>query len=99
MMDALDETTVGRISVGEAFRERFGNPYAVIHRADVHGALLEGAQESDRIEFLTSTQVAHVEQDASGVTVFDANGNAHRGVALIGADGVKSAVRRTVCGR
>ena len=33
-----------RISVGEAFRERFSNPYAVIHRADVHGALLEGAR-------------------------------------------------------
>ncbi|SAL47432.1 salicylate hydroxylase [Caballeronia choica] len=98
MMDALDETTVGRISVAEAFRERFGNPYAVIHRADVHGALLEGAQESDRIEFLTSTQVAHVEQDASGVTVFDTNGNAHRGVALIGADGVKSAVRQQYVG-
>lgn len=98
MMDALDETTVARISVGEAFRERFSNPYAVIHRADVHGALLEGAQESDRIEFLTSTQVAHVEQDASGVTVLDANGDAHRGVALIGADGVKSAVRQQYVG-
>ena len=36
MMDALDETLVGRIPTGEAFRERFGNPYAVIHRADVH---------------------------------------------------------------
>src|ERR1700712_2767330 len=57
MMDALDESTVARVSVGEAFRARFGNPYAVIHRADVHGALLEGAQESERIEFLTSTQV------------------------------------------
>lgn len=94
MMDAVDETTVARVSVGEAFRERFGNPYAVIHRADVHGALLEGARECDRIEFLTSTQVAHVEQDGSGVTVFDASGDAHRGVALIGADGVKSAVRQ-----
>ena len=44
MHDALDETLVGRIPTGEAFRERFGNPYAVIHRADVHRSLLEGAQ-------------------------------------------------------
>src|SRR5260370_26073993 len=94
MMDAVDETTVARVSVGEAFRERFGNPYAVIHRADVHGALLEGARECDPIEFLTATQVAHVEQDGSGVTVFDASGDAHRGVPLIGAGGVKSAVRQ-----
>jgi salicylate hydroxylase len=98
MMDALDESTVARVSVGEAFRARFGNPYAVIHRADVHGALREGAQESERIEFLTSTQVAHVEQTSSGVTVFDTRGDAHRGVALIGADGVKSAVRQQYVG-
>lgn len=98
MMDALDESTVARVSVGEAFRARFNNPYAVIHRADVHGALLEGAQESERIEFLTSTQVAHVEQTRDGVTVFDSTGGAHRGVALIGADGVKSAVRQQYVG-
>ncbi len=44
MHDALDEFQVGRIPTGEAFRARFGNPYAVIHRADVHKSLLEGAQ-------------------------------------------------------
>ncbi len=98
MHDALDETLVGRIPTGEAFRQRFGNPYAVIHRADVHGSLLEGAQESGRIEVLTSTRVSRVEQDAGSVTVFDQNGVAHRGIALIGADGVKSAVRQQYVG-
>ena len=98
MHDALDETLVGRIPTGEAFRKRFGNPYAVIHRADVHGSLLEGAKASDRIEVATSTQVQRVEQDDTGVTVFDTRGNRHRGVALIGADGVKSAVRRQYVG-
>ena len=39
-----------------------------------------------------------VEQDASGVTVHDTNGGSHRGVALVGADGVKSAVRRQYVG-
>ena len=98
MHDALDETLVGRIPVGEAFRERFGNPYAVIHRADVHQSLLEGAQESGRIEFVTSTQVRSFEQDDKGVTVIDAAGGRHRGIALIGADGVKSAVREQTVG-
>ena len=98
MIDALDETLVGRIPTGAAFRQRFGNPYAVIHRADVHMSLLEGAQESGRIEVLTSTQVPRVEQDADSVTVFDQNGAAHHGVALIGADGVKSAVRQQYVG-
>ncbi|MGH8787570.1 MAG: 3-hydroxybenzoate 6-monooxygenase [Cupriavidus necator] len=98
MHDALDETLVGRIPTGAAFRERFGNPYAVIHRADVHGSLLEGAQATGRVEVATSTQVQRVEQDDAGVTVFDARGGRHRGIALIGADGVKSAVRRQYVG-
>jgi len=94
MHDALDETLVGRIPTGEAFRQRFGNPYAVIHRVDVHLSLLEGAQETGKVEFLTSTRVERIEQDADSVTVYDQHGTAHRGVALIGADGVKSVVRQ-----
>jgi 2-polyprenyl-6-methoxyphenol hydroxylase-like FAD-dependent oxidoreductase len=98
MHDALDETLVGRIPTGEAFRRRFGNPYAVIHRADVHMSLLEGAQETGRVEVLTSTTVQRVEQDETSVTVHDQQGGIHRGIALIGADGVKSAVRRQYVG-
>ena len=98
MHDALDETLVARIPTGAAFRQRFGNPYAVVHRADVHGSLLEGAQATGRIEVATSTQVQRVEQDAAGVTVFDAQGGQHRGIALVAADGVKSAVRRQYVG-
>jgi len=98
MHDALDESLVGRIPTGAAFRQRFGNPYAVIHRADVHMSLLEGAQRSGRVEVLTSTAVQRVEQDEESVTVYDARGGIHRGAALIGADGVKSAVRRQYVG-
>jgi salicylate hydroxylase len=93
MHDAIDEYVVGRIPTGEAFRQRFGNPYAVIHRVDVHTSLLEGAQETGRVEFQTSTRVERIEQDADSVTVIDQNGTSHRGLALIGADGVKSVVR------
>ena len=98
MHDALDETLVGRIPTGDAFRQRFGNPYAVIHRADVHMSLLEGAQLSGLVEIQTGTSVQRVEQDDEGVTVHDTKGGAHRGIALIGADGVKSAVRRQYVG-
>ncbi len=40
MMDAVDGSTVADVPLGDAFRARFGNPYAVIHRADVHTSLL-----------------------------------------------------------
>lgn len=98
MHDAIDEHQVGMIPTGEAFRQRFGNPYAVIHRADAHGALLQGVQANGEIEFRTSTRVERIEQDADGVTVHDQHGNAHRGLALIGADGVKSVVRQQFVG-
>jgi 3-hydroxybenzoate 6-monooxygenase len=94
MHDALDEYQVGKIPTGEAFIQRFGNPYAVIHRVDVHLSLLEGAQETGKVQFLTSTRIVRVEQDDKSVTVYDQNGKSYQGVALIGADGGKSVVRQ-----
>ena len=44
MMDAIDGSEVARIPVGEAFRRRFNNPYAVIHRADIHQSIYEEVQ-------------------------------------------------------
>ena len=98
MMDAIDESEVASLPVGAAFRRRFGNPYAVIHRADVHQSLLEGVQETERIEFVTGTRVERIEQTAQGVSVIDARGGVHRGCALIGCDGVRSAVRQQLIG-
>ncbi|MFM2263187.1 MAG: hypothetical protein RI959_1863 [Pseudomonadota bacterium] len=96
MHDALDETLVGKIETGEAFRERFGNPYAVIHRADIHGSLLEGVVETGRVEFFTNTRIEKIEQDETHktVTATDQNGKRWVGQALIGADGGKSVVRK-----
>ena len=94
MHDALDEYQVGKIPTGEAFRQRFGNPYAVIHRVDIHKSLLEGAVETGRVKFVTSTRVVRIEQTDTTVTAIDQHGNAYTGVALIGADGGKSVVRQ-----
>lgn len=95
MHDALDESLVGQIETGEAFRQRFGNPYAVIHRADIHGSLLEGAAATGRVAFFTRTRIETIEQDeaAQTVTAIDQNGQRWLGQALIGADGGKSVVR------
>lgn len=93
MHDAIDGSLVGRVRTGEAFLRRFGNPYAVIHRVDLHLSLLEGVRETGQAEFHTSTRIERVEQDESGVTAYDQHGKAHRGVALVAADGGKSVVR------
>jgi 2-polyprenyl-6-methoxyphenol hydroxylase-like FAD-dependent oxidoreductase len=98
MHDALNEYQVGRIETGEAFLKRFGNPYAVIHRADIHTSLVEGAQESGDIEIITDCKIVNVEQDANSVTITDHKGHSYTGQALIGADGVKSVVREKYVG-
>lgn len=98
MHDALDEYQVGRIPTDEAFRARFGNPYAVIHRVDAHNCLLEGALATGRVRLQTHTRIERVEQGAGTVTAIDQHGKAWRGVALIGADGVKSVVRQQYVG-
>jgi len=98
MMDAVDESVVGEIPTGDRFRERFANPYAVIHRADVHRSLLEGVRAQRSVEVTTSTRVVRFEQDENGVVVFDASGGEHRGIAVVGCDGVKSAIRAQTVG-
>jgi len=98
MHDAIDEFEVGRVPTGEAFRQRFGNPYAVIHRVDAHQSLLEGVRESPRVQFLTSTRVERIEQAGDRVAAIDQHGRVHEGQALVGADGVKSVVRQQYVG-
>ena len=93
MHDAIDEYQVGKIPTDENFRKRFGNPYAVIHRQDIHTSLLEGAQETGKVEFHTSGRVDSIEPGADSVTVTCGNGRTFTGQALIGADGVRSVVR------
>jgi salicylate hydroxylase len=98
MMDAIDAQEVVRIETGEAFRRRFGGPYAVIHRADIHLSILEAVRENPLIQFRTSTHVQDVHVGAKGVDVVDTKGNVYKADAVIGCDGVKSVVREQTIG-
>jgi salicylate hydroxylase len=98
MMDAVDAHEVARIDVGEAFRKRFGNPYGVIHRVDIHQSILEVVQNNPLIQFKTSVCIKNLEQDADGVTLTDSNGTTYRADAVIGCDGVRSVVRDALHG-
>jgi 3-hydroxybenzoate 6-monooxygenase len=98
MLDAVDGSEVANLPVGPAFRRRFGNPYAVIHRADIHASLLEGVRETDRIELVTSSRVERVEVLRDSVAAIDQSGRRYDGDALIGCDGGKSVVREQFVG-
>ena len=98
MMDAVDGSEIARVPVGEAFRSRFNNPYAVIHRADIHQSLYEEVQLVASIRIHTSARITRVDLDEHGVRLADANGGVHQGAAVVGCDGVHSVVRQRLVG-
>ena len=51
LMDALTSEEITHVDLGDAFRARFGNPYAVVHRGDLHGVFLKACQDhaTDRV--------------------------------------------------
>jgi 3-hydroxybenzoate 6-monooxygenase len=98
MMDAVDGAEVAQVPVGEAFRKRFGNPYAVIHRADIHLSLYEGVQSDPKITVRTGSRIESIDVREDGVKVTDQKGNVYEGSAMVGADGGRSVARRTLVG-
>jgi salicylate hydroxylase len=98
MMDAVDNSEIVRIETGKEFQERFGGPYAVIHRVDIHGAILEGVKHDPLISFRTSTHIKEFNQTDDYAEVIDDQGNVYRADIVIGADGVKSVVRQSLIG-
>lgn len=99
MRDALDGHLVTHMPVNtEAFRGRFGEPYAVTHRADIHSSILEACRDSNRITLETNRRVTDFTHDDKGVSVTVDDGERVEGRALIGSDGLWSLIRGRVVG-
>ncbi|WP_109465582.1 3-hydroxybenzoate 6-monooxygenase [Albibacillus kandeliae] len=94
LMDALTGVEITRIPLGDAFRARMGNPYAVVHRGDLHGVFLKACQAHPKVELRTSSGVEGYEQDDTGVRAVLADGSRVEGRILIGADGLWSNIRK-----
>ncbi|MCC6778841.1 MAG: 3-hydroxybenzoate 6-monooxygenase [Hyphomicrobiales bacterium] len=99
MRCALSGKSVVRIPLEDArFHARFQQPYAVIHRHDIHGVLLRACQGDKDVVLENNQTVEDYEQDADGVTVMLQSGDRARGRALIGCDGMWSKVRGRIVG-
>ena len=96
LMDALTAEEITHVDLREAFRTRFGNPYAVVHRGDLHGVFLRACENHELIELRVSSEVVGYDQDGASVTARLANGERVTGRLLIGADGLWSNVRKQV---
>src|SRR6188508_2977286 len=83
-----------RIDLGSRFEQRFGEPYRVIHRADLQAGLLSAADASRAVTLRCGAPVESFTEATGSVVVRLAGGETCSGTALIGADGIGSTVRR-----
>lgn len=98
MRDALSGEPITRIPLGAEFRARFRGPYAVIHRHDIHHAILEACRASPLVSLSVNTKVESFEDAGNRVRLHTSHGTTHEGRALIGADGLWSKIRETIVG-
>jgi salicylate hydroxylase len=98
LIDAMTGEDIAAVPLDEPFRNRFKNPYAVVHRGDLHGVLLGACRVSPLVELRTSAEVVRYEQGDTGVRAILANGEGVSGAGLVGADGLWSKVREQVVG-
>jgi len=77
---------------------RYGFPYHMYHRADLHGLLVEAVRAVKPDAIRLNARAAGVDQDAGGAALVLGDGSVVRGDAVIGADGIHSVVREALFG-
>jgi salicylate hydroxylase len=98
MRCALSGKSVTRIPLGKEMFDKFGEPYAVTHRHDLHGVFLNACKSNNLVTLETRRRVADFDDDGEGVIVRLDSGEELRGRALIGCDGMWSRVREKIVG-
>jgi salicylate hydroxylase len=89
---------IQRFALAEEHERMHGAPYTQLHRADFHAILADKTRSLDANAIRLGKRVTDFSEDADGVTLHFADGSEARGDILIGADGLKSAVRRKIAG-
>jgi len=77
---------------------RYGAPYFMIHRADLHGVLIDAVRARKPDAIRLAARVTGFDDDGKSVTLHLGDGTRVTGDALIGADGVHSGIRNILTG-
>ena len=93
--DALTAEVLTKIDLGADFIDRYGGPYFVTHRSDLHAALLSAARDAGA-EMHTGTTVTDVTTSNDRVIVATNDGSTHEADIALGMDGLKSQLRRKI---
>lgn len=92
LRDAIDGGELTMLDLGEGFRRRYGGSYVVLHRSDLLTVLVEACQKRG-VGLETGKHVIDIDQTASEAKLWCADGTSYGGIAVIGADGLRSTVR------
>jgi len=89
---------IQRFSLSEEHERMHGAPYRQLHRADLHEILAARARAADPGVVRLNHKAMGFTESANGVELHFADGTSARGDLLIGADGLKSVVRKQFLG-
>ena len=95
---ALSGAQLGALALGATAVQRYGAAYASIHRADLHGLLLQALQQQPDVHLNLEQTIEGYSASDDAVTVRTHCKKVIEGDALLGADGVRSRVRAQLLG-
>lgn len=98
MRCAMKGHEITRVPLGAGFQARFGQPYAVIHRGDMHGVLLRACMAHPGITLTTGRAARDYSRIGNQVALYFEDGSSERGDLVIGADGLWSRIRTAMLG-
>ncbi|MGW0769199.1 FAD-dependent oxidoreductase [Streptomyces sp. NPDC002676] len=96
MRDALDARELTRLDLRDLER-RYGCPYMVIHRSDLHGIFLRACRRAG-VDLLTDQTVIDYAHTDDGALVRLEDGTTQEAPLVIAADGLHSVARRKLIG-
>ncbi|MFI1164506.1 FAD-dependent oxidoreductase [Streptomyces sp. NPDC020801] len=96
MRDALDARELTRLDLTDLER-RYGYPYLVIHRSDLHALLLLACRRAG-VELLTDRKVVGYDNTTTGARISLTDGSVEEAPLIIAADGLHSVARNVLVG-
>jgi len=93
-----DGELLHRLPLGEPHEQRHGAPYFQLHRHDLHDALRATVQALDAQALVLDARAIALHEAVDAATVSFERGDPWRADLVVGADGIKSIVRRHTVG-